>query len=349
MRRSDLKRKVIDIVSKPRYAGFIQKLKQGATVISYHGVESDIHDPRIQGLHVPKEIFERQIAYLDKHFEIISVDELFDQLKNESSPRKSSKQVVISFDDGYENVLRCASPILSHYGAPYVVFVNTAYTNPGANLPTSFLRLAVYYSECEKIRLSSIGLEYNIGSDREKSSSLKAIARLLKHSSLEIVEGIVDDLKGGFSEKRLIALDELFFSERLLNWDEIKALSNAGATIGSHCHQHTILSEHQSDDVIDAELRTSKEAIESHVGECKYFAYPNGTNEYISRYAVAAVQKAGYKLGFSVEAGEITPHSNQYVLPRVWAGPSLEQTVFAMTTTFRNNRRYAGWAETMAG
>ena len=344
---SKVKSRLISVASSPRNAGFIRRFKQGPTIISYHGVEDKIHDSRIQGLHVSKKVFEQQLRYLHNNFHVISVDELFEKMKSEGVDNIDSRHVVITFDDGYQNVLRCAAPILKKYGMPFTVFVNTAYTNKGANLPTSFLRLAIYYSNNDKITIESLDAEYDIKSATRRDVSFKEITKLLKKSPLSVVENIVEDLKTNIGRKRLSELDNEFYSERLLNWDEIGQLTKMGATIGSHCHQHTILSDYQTDAVVDAELRLSKQLIEEHVGDCNYFAYPNGTQDYISKYAKDCVKKVGYRLGFSVEAGEITNDSDHYILPRIWAGPNLEQTVFSMSTTFRCNRRYANWAAQM--
>lgn len=350
MSSSNLKQKIINLATKPQSANVIKKLKKGPTVISYHGVEREIFDDKIQGLQVSEDIFIEQIRYLADNFEIISMDELFNLLQtkaNKKQNRLSPEQVVITFDDGYENVLRCAAPVLKKYRAPFTVFVNTAYTDRTNNIPTSYLRLAIHYLDKACIRLPSQGKDYDIATPESKQHSFREITRALKNSPRASVENIVSDLKGNFSAARLAELERIFFSERLLDWKGIKTLATMGATIGSHCHQHTILSQHQPNEVVDAELCVSKKLIEQHVGECKYFAYPNGTQEYISKYARDSVQKAGYLLGFSVEAGEITANSDEYILPRIWAGPSLKQTIFSMTTTFRRNKRYANWVAEM--
>lgn len=345
---SKLKGRMIRVVSSPRNARFIRRFKQGPTIISYHGVETKMHDARIQGLHVSESVFEQQLRYLHDNYQVISVDELFERMQCHCPDDIDARQVVITFDDGYQNVLRCAAPILKKYSMPFTVFVNTAYTNKGANLPTSFLRLVIYCSKNNKIILKSQGTEYDIDNVTNRDASFRELAKLLKKSPLSVVENIVDDLKSNLGARRLSELDEEFYSERLLNWDEINQLTKMGATIGSHCHQHTILSDYQTDTVVDAELRVSKALIEEHVGTCNYFAYPNGTQDYISKYAKDCVEKVGYRLGFSVEAGEITHQSDQYILPRIWAGPTLEQTVFSMSTTFRCNKRYANWAAQMS-
>ncbi len=73
---------------------------------------------------IPKEKFERQMAYLrDNGYRVISLDRFFDFLDfNGQLPEKS---VVITFDDGWRPVYEIAWPVLKKYGYTATLFVYT--------------------------------------------------------------------------------------------------------------------------------------------------------------------------------------------------------------------------------
>jgi peptidoglycan/xylan/chitin deacetylase (PgdA/CDA1 family) len=81
---------------------------------TYHSVPGNIK----KGLHnvSPRE-FERQIAWMQKKFRIVTVDEYF-------SESKSKGLACITFDDGYESIFAHALPILIKKNLPSTVFIN---------------------------------------------------------------------------------------------------------------------------------------------------------------------------------------------------------------------------------
>jgi len=89
--------------------------KEKPTVLMYHSITSDNNPFSIS----PKE-FEKQIKYLkENNFKFLNTKDLDDLSK---LPNKS---VLITFDDGYENVFINAVPILKKYNIPAVFFIST--------------------------------------------------------------------------------------------------------------------------------------------------------------------------------------------------------------------------------
>jgi peptidoglycan/xylan/chitin deacetylase (PgdA/CDA1 family) len=76
-------------------------------------------------LSVDPEIFQKQIEYLHKAgFKVISLDELVERVSRRARPLR--KEVVLTFDDGFENNFIKAFPVLARYGMPATVFLETA-------------------------------------------------------------------------------------------------------------------------------------------------------------------------------------------------------------------------------
>ncbi len=91
---------------------------QNFTMLLYHHV--DDNTPSITS--VSPKTFLEHMEYLNEHHEVISLERALESIKShEPLPNKS---VVITFDDGYTNILENAHPILRDFEFPYTVFIN---------------------------------------------------------------------------------------------------------------------------------------------------------------------------------------------------------------------------------
>jgi peptidoglycan/xylan/chitin deacetylase (PgdA/CDA1 family) len=78
---------------------------------------------------------------------------------------------------------------------------------------------------------------------------------------------------------------------RPMGWDDLRWLSRRGWEVGSHTCSHPHLPR-EDDEVLDFELRRSRETLESHMdAPCHSLAYPYGD---VDRRVVEAARAAGY-------------------------------------------------------
>lgn len=100
-------------------AGIFINKRPGVPVLMYHMI-SDWDTPR--PLAVSVKDFERQMWYLKKRgYTVIPLERLLDYLQSEKPLPK--KTVVLTFDDGYEDMFLNAVPILKKYNYPATVFL----------------------------------------------------------------------------------------------------------------------------------------------------------------------------------------------------------------------------------
>ena len=110
--------------------------------------------------------------------------------------------------------------------------------------------------------------------------------------------------------------------ERLMTWNNLDTLVQAGHIVGSHTCSHAILPS-LSSLACAQELMQSRRALEEHFSEQSHrglwLSYPNGS---FSNPVRQAVRDAGYTLAFSTNPGIATPQSDPLFLPRVnvWDG-----------------------------
>jgi peptidoglycan/xylan/chitin deacetylase (PgdA/CDA1 family) len=149
-------------------------------ILLYHAIGS----PALGDAHglfsIRRDLFERQMDHLSAHYGVAVVG-LDPDLHIESKT-----QIAISFDDGYQDNLNVAAPILISRGLPFTVFVTSDFVRngrPGFLTPTALRELAampkarigahgathVALSECddphllEELRSSKQYLEDTIG------------------------------------------------------------------------------------------------------------------------------------------------------------------------------------------
>ena len=124
-------------------------------VLMYHRVADLETDP--WELAVSPANFEAQIAYLNRKYKVLSVEELAHQLQK---GKIASDSVCITFDDGYKDNVEAARPILEKYSCPATFFIATKYLTDQQPYWWDELEHIILHSP----RLSSV-LEININGE----------------------------------------------------------------------------------------------------------------------------------------------------------------------------------------
>lgn len=112
-----------------------------AIVLMYHRVAEVDFDP--WQLCVSPSNFEQQLAVLQKSFNVIPLQDLLRQLKDEKIYQDC---VCITFDDGYADNFLNAAPLLEKYNLPATFFIASKYIGTGAKF---------WWDELEHILLGS--------------------------------------------------------------------------------------------------------------------------------------------------------------------------------------------------
>jgi hypothetical protein len=119
----------------------------------------------------------------------------------------------------------------------------------------------------------------------------RLVERLLATQPRAALDRLVRDLE------RFVALpSELVEKLRPLDWPMLTEMRDAGITIGSHTRSHSVLPNESGDDVI-AELKSSKRALEAHLGTpVLHVSFPNG---HFNPAVLSAVSAAGYRYAYT--------------------------------------------------
>lgn len=106
---------------------------------------------------------------------------------------------------------------------------------------------------------------------------------------------------------------------RLMTWDQVREMADAGYEFGSHTATHARLSHISSDPGrLQEEVSGSKREIERRVGRpCRFFAWPFGTARDVDDAGRAAIVEAGFAACFSAIRGRVEPRRTSLMsIPR---------------------------------
>ena len=281
-------------------------------VLAYHRVLEkwdsalDYSQP---GMVVTVPTFERHLAFLGRHFEIVPLGALVDD--EAARPATRRPRCAITFDDGWADNYDLAFPILRRHGIPATIF-----------LTTDFIGTERVFWHTELIHLLLSGdLSSFLAGERALAGYPRAIrdgvrrcAGLGRASSAGDTDALVETVKATCEEERIRdLLDTLIRAAGLqrplvpgrrffLDWEQVREMAAGGFEIGSHGCTHRIMTRLSAQEA-QRELVRSKAEIEARVGQrVVHFAFPNeeGTGA-----LTALAARAGYRtacVGVGAEA-----------------------------------------------
>jgi len=284
-------------------------------VLFYHGVDDKpFVDKRIQGNQISLPEFEKQMNFLKKNFEFISIDRFYEMVaRNE---KFTGNELVLTFDDGYKNNLTVAAPLLLALDIPFTVFIATDCVEKGTRVPTYYIRSAVFNESVRQLDIPSLSRKYIFNNDQERSACENDLIRIIKTLHNQVVRNVVSDISHNLSTEQIEEADERFISEQILSWDDTIKLSEVGATIASHTMEHTVLHANQDEETIREQLSQSKAAIEAKIGVCDFFAFPNGDKQSVCPLSVDLAGET-YKMSFAVDGRAVRQDYNINFISRI--------------------------------
>lgn len=237
--------------------------------------------------------YRQEMEWLKKETRILSEDELIDIVYN----NKKVKDVcsMVTFDDGYRDNFEIAYPILKDLKIPAMFFIPTHQIN---TRQVGWWDFVAYFVKQTKLRSFTLqNVPYEIA---DRDILIKHFNNKIKTMDSSLVNGFLQNL----SESLQVPFPSIELqSKELMTWEQVKLVSNNGITIGSHSHDHSILSR-QSAETLTAQLSKSIDILESKIDKkIKSIAYPVGGYEHFNQATKDVSKKLGFKLGFSFLTG----------------------------------------------
>lgn len=282
-------------------------------VLAYHGVSDAPH-----ALFTSRGRFAEHLEFLSSVGSVISLDRLLESAITVGSNRKSGLRFVLTFDDGYQNVVRNAAPLLRAFQMAAHVYVCPQWIDEAAR-PWWFL-LASSVTEGEPLRLAltkkGICEDRDFLTDGPDALPMRAIDKLLAAVSQEELPAL---LRSGFHPHPPVAVGQVDETS-LATWAELNGAADV-LHVGSHTEHHTILGLCRDQVFMHQEVIGARRRIEEMTARpCRHFAYPRGRIGDFDARTRAAVEAAGHRTAVTMREGMAHPPLDFLAIPRFYVG-----------------------------
>ena len=285
--------------------------RQGV-VLMYHEVLPDEIDLPVWTV-VARSNFQRQMRYLRRHYDVISMSEAIERVySNTYAPASNRPFAVVTFDDGYLGNLSCAMPILQLLELPFTVFVATGKVAAGGlHWYDKVILHLLSQRHCVAVFETSLGqIVYQpvrLGAAR-RWQRINAVLDQLKSLPESEREELVDHLPARRERSPL----------RMLSPAELGRLAKSPySDIGCHTHGHELLDQIPRDTARES-IISSRHFISDCIGRRPaHFSYPNGN---FNPSVQALVQELGFASAVTTEDRHWTDADDRYAIPRIAVG-----------------------------
>jgi peptidoglycan/xylan/chitin deacetylase (PgdA/CDA1 family) len=276
--------------------------KPRALILAYHRVAELATDPC--GLATSPPLFESHLEILKSRFSVLALSQLVERLRAGCLPDGS---VALTFDDGYQDNLSQAAPILARFGCPATFFA-TALEPEAGEFWWDRLDGLLLQAEAEKHR-DWRRWQRPVSEASERFQSYYALLERMKPGPQSAFLAELAGVSG--AEQRS--------SHRRLSAPELGQLVELGFELGCHTLSHPRLPflsrEEQRHEIEGARVRLG--------GAVAGFAFPYGA---CSRTSLELVKQAGFGYACLAQPGTLWRGSNPWRLPRCQAdGLSCQQ------------------------
>jgi peptidoglycan/xylan/chitin deacetylase (PgdA/CDA1 family) len=290
-------------------------------VIGYHRVVEDYASAAsysIPPMLTSVRTFERQLDWLGRRYEFITLDELAQWA--EGGRRFRRPVAAITFDDGYADLYRHAWPVLRRKGIPAAVFVVTGNVGTPDLLTHDelYLLLQDAYARWDNPRRALADLVQDL------KLPVKTVNRIHDrgHDPMRAAWALIGTLPQDPMLRLLAALREegevcsyAAHHLRLMDWAMLGELSRGDIQIGSHTRTHVRLILEPWKKML-GELRGARNELEHRLGRpVQHFAYPSGA---FNPGVVNAVAEAGYRCAYTSCSHRDSRHPALTIPRRLW-------------------------------
>lgn len=292
-------------------------------LLIYHKITEDINSEINDNLTInhPLENFSREMEFLKKWCNIVSLDEALDILKSKRASEKPT--IAITFDDGFEDNYRLAFPILKKLNIPATIFLTAGLIGTD-HLPwVDRIGESIFHSQQKKLCLNPFfkNTVFSLETVNDKRDSFNKITTQLKEINYSDSVKSVDEIIRQVGEPSNTG-------KRMLNWHEAREMSENNIAFGAHTMTHPILSKMPTD-LAKRQINDSKTTIEEKAGiAVKHFAFPNGRTEDFSEELKQYCKEIGFESVSTAIYGSNPLNTDTYSLKRI--SPGKNMPIFAV-------------------
>lgn len=245
-------------------------------ILMYHGIDSS-GEFKFNYRHTSKKHFESQLNWLKKNYNIITVEDFFEEKFLKGKPN-----IAITFDDGYLNNYTNAFPLLIKYNVPATIYCTGIYNTDEKILWADFVNIVSHLTN-KRVKVED---EYFINRNNVYYSEISG------KSIYEIIKNIKPEYDYKLKVYKAFCFvdfkKENKYNEywQLMNDEQIKEISESKIVkIGSHGFLHNNLGNISIENA-ESELKMSVDYLENITNtKINSIAYPDGSYNHLVKNA----------------------------------------------------------------
>lgn len=283
----------------------------------FHGVVDD-ETFRVRNYtdkHLRADRFEDFIVKLTKAGAAISLDEVLEhRVQGKELPPKS---FAITFDDGFENNLTVAAPILEKHDVPATFYVATDFIESNRMSWIDRIEAVIEQRDVVEVSLPWRTATLRASTTAEQIALLDEIRKQVKN------DGSIEPDVLATEIQRQCGFDEIWSGtnalDQKLTWEQVRELNDHPLfCVGGHTHTHAIMS-HLSSAELDEEIDTSLSLLAEKAGVGPaHYSYPEGLAHCYSDAVIEALKKRGVQCCPTAEDGTNTTGESLFHLKRIF-------------------------------
>jgi len=284
------------------------------TIFLLHGVEDGVETAvrNYTRKHLPRDYFADFLRDLKAHGAPVSMDDIVAE-RRDGTPLPSHA-FAITFDDGFENNLSVAAPILEEMGIPATFYVTTDFIDSNRMSWIDRIEYAV-----EQRAEGTMDLPWGrrqFGTDAERRAFLDDVRLQVKSTPGLDAEAVATAIQSQLGFPETWASDHPL--DRKLTWDQLGELAAPDLfTIGGHTHTHAILA-FLDDETLAWEIDHSLALLREKAGlAVHHYSYPEGLAHCYDARTIELLKDRGIVCSPSAIEGENTPDIDLFNLRRI--------------------------------
>ena len=270
-------------------------------ILNYHQVLA-VLDP-LRPSEVTQTQFDQQMQWLASYFHPLPLDQALAMQRQGKLPPRA---VAVTFDDGYENNVSLALPILKRWQVPATFFIASDFLDGGIMWNDRVIETVRQwpgeYLEAPWLKLPPLA----ITTDEERFAACQALLAALKYLAPAERHQAVARLS------RDVALPALMMSRA-----QLRQLAAEGMAIGGHTCSHPILTRLAPAEAM-RELDENRRCLAALLGKPPtLFAYPNGRPGLdFDATTLSLLDDSGYEYAVTTGHGIAHPGDDVFQIPR---------------------------------
>ena len=299
----------------------------GLLVLNYHRIGDPRQSPLDHGLwSALPEDFESQVAFLVRHFDVVSVNDL-----DEVTRQPDGRFVLLTFDDGYIDNYTHAYPTLRKFGCPATFFVATGFIDRPRMSWWDEIAWMVRSSPRDRLEPSEWNPRVILFDEPAREMAVRHLLRIYKALRPSATDQFLDHLADATDSGRCPPDTA---HKEWMTWEMIREMRDGGMTFGGHTETHPILASLDPDQQ-QMEIDAGLNRLEAELGPRPLaFSYPVGQHDSFNEITRACLTDAGIRWAFSYYGGYCRfPIHDPYDIPRVAVERDIDMPQFHSITS----------------